>query len=112
MKRSCDEYYQSGDEESGVRLIDPDGRGPRPPVYVYCRMGVTWGQDKTRRGVTVIHHNIRPDTPARSDSLPSHVKKVTYRCVTLTDRHTPELMQGGINHDAGFVQVLEVLEST
>ncbi|XP_060074031.1 axotactin-like isoform X2 [Ylistrum balloti] len=81
-KQTCDEYYQAGYTESGVYLLDVDGEGPMEPHHAHCQMGhrtvnPEGGPDIT--GVTVVEHNLAPETTIRDPELGELKKVLTYR---------------------------------
>ncbi|XP_060552945.1 axotactin-like isoform X2 [Ruditapes philippinarum] len=76
-KGSCDEYFQSGVNESGVMLIDLDGSGSMDPVYAECIMGFEKNYDFF--GKTVVEHNFQPNTTVRGKMMRDMKKYIEYR---------------------------------
>ena len=76
-KKSCDEYYQSGVNTSGVMLIDLDGAGDIDPVYVHCIMG--YEKDYEFFGKTIVDHNFEENTTLRGYMMRDMRKLITYR---------------------------------
>ncbi|KAL5016977.1 hypothetical protein ScPMuIL_006566 [Solemya velum] len=77
FRRTCDDYYQAGNTSSGVYQIDLDGSGPLPPNYVQCVMGVSRAGHKF--GMTVVEHNLEPNTTIRGTGLVDLRKVISYR---------------------------------
>ncbi|XP_046357050.2 contactin-associated protein-like 2 isoform X3 [Haliotis rufescens] len=65
--RTCDAYFQSGRNTSGVYLIDLDGSGNLDPVYVQCHMNKM--HNDHMYGETVIDHNFRLNTTVRGSMM-------------------------------------------
>ncbi|XP_046578022.1 LOW QUALITY PROTEIN: contactin-associated protein-like 2 [Haliotis rubra] len=65
--RTCDSYFQSGRNTSGVYLIDLDGSGNLDPVYVQCHMNKM--HKNYMYGETVIDHNFRVNTTVRGSKM-------------------------------------------
>ena len=76
-KKSCDEYYQSGVNTSGVMLIDLDGEGPNKPVHVQCVMG--YEKNFEFFGKTIIDHNLAENTTVRGPTMRDMKKLISYR---------------------------------
>lgn len=76
-KRTCDEYYQSGVNKTGVMLIDLDGSGSMDPVYVKCIMG--YEKDLEFFGKTVVDHNLEANATLRAPMMRDLKKHISYR---------------------------------
>ncbi|XP_070555549.1 axotactin-like [Ptychodera flava] len=92
-KRSCEDYYQMGFRQSGVRRIDPDGAGPLPPSYVYCEMlDQPIGYAGTK---TIIDHNLRNSTLVRKFGQMNMKKVLEYR--DMSSESLVHLVENSIN---------------
>ena len=65
LRRSCEEYFLSGNRTSGVHRVDLDGNGPIKPLHVYCQLGAI--VDGRKYGMTQVEHNLRPQTKFRGN---------------------------------------------
>ncbi|XP_053393740.1 axotactin-like isoform X2 [Mercenaria mercenaria] len=76
-KRTCDEYFQAGVNQTGVMLIDLDGSGSMDPVYVKCIMG--YEKDFEFFGKTLVEHNFIANTTVRGKMMRDMKKYIKYR---------------------------------
>ncbi|XP_052774947.1 axotactin-like isoform X2 [Mya arenaria] len=76
-KKTCDEYYQSGVNESGVMLVDLDGSGDLDPVHVRCHMGFEERYDFF--GQTIVDHNFPSNTTVRASMMRDLKRLISYR---------------------------------
>ncbi|XP_038056828.1 neurexin-4-like [Patiria miniata] len=71
-KESCAHQYHSGDQDSGVKMLDLDGQGPTSATYVNCSYG-------SGSAETTVEHNFAAKTVVRDIQLPSLDFNITYR---------------------------------
>ncbi|XP_050401820.2 axotactin isoform X2 [Patella vulgata] len=75
--KTCDDYFQSGRNVSGVYIVDLDGSGPLEPTYVHCEMGEV--HDDNEYGETVIEHNFQANTTIRKNDYADRQYHLLYR---------------------------------
>ncbi|XP_022097030.1 neurexin-1a-like isoform X2 [Acanthaster planci] len=82
-KESCTHLYHSGDQDSGVKVLDLDGPGPLNATYVNCTY-------RSGKAETTIEHNFAPRTLVRDVHLPSLEFNITYQY--MTNEHLKQLV--------------------